>query len=482
MFAGQAGAIGFGDIHVNSYIGEPANALIDFSTDGAEEDVKVMLLPVADYEKLGMDYPYGAGLHFRVISDGHQAQIKVTSDRPINDPFLNLMVEVSTHADHISKNFTFLLDPIPESIYSKAYNTDSQAVSDASEVKPEPVKLATKKSKKRAAEIPKKKARLEKNLTESLKRITKQSSGDSYKAGQSQPKLSVSNNSEASASKDQIDAIDEELIAKKKTIDELNIQIGEMRAILKEIQDKKEAATQKPETLVPLIAAPDALPIAASVVTVALPVQQVNKDNSLFEQGIMAAFMLLGLMLSAAMLRHELWKSKMSSAVSERDMDSAEAALPHLKPSFLGGMFKSIEWGNWRKFQFGKPKRKIEDIAPKIPDVITGILKHPAKVRQRSDEKDIPAGLIPPEYDLIEEADIYLALGHDLHAERILFDALKINEKNIDTHLSLLGIFAKRKDLMQFDALATKSRKCATLEHNEKISLMRAGITDSLFD
>jgi len=60
----------------------------------------------------------------------------------------------------------------------------------------------------------------------------------------------------------------------------------------------------------------------------------------------------------------------------------------------------------------------------------------------------------PPEYDLLEEADIYLRFGHDKLAEEVLREAIKINPSNPHSYLTLLGIYDTRGDVMEFSALA----------------------------
>lgn len=58
------------------------------------------------------------------------------------------------------------------------------------------------------------------------------------------------------------------------------------------------------------------------------------------------------------------------------------------------------------------------------------------------------------EEDPIEEARLFLSFGRDAQAEDILKDALKKTPNNHQIHLELLGIYANRKDINAFAAVA----------------------------
>lgn len=60
----------------------------------------------------------------------------------------------------------------------------------------------------------------------------------------------------------------------------------------------------------------------------------------------------------------------------------------------------------------------------------------------------------PPEYGMLEEADIYLRFGHDKLAEEALVEAIKLNPKNPHAYLTLLRIYFEKEDRAAFDALA----------------------------
>ena len=77
-------------------------------------------------------------------------------------------------------------------------------------------------------------------------------------------------------------------------------------------------------------------------------------------------------------------------------------------------------------------------------------MKMPAEAEQPQKQQSI----LPPEYEMLEEADIYLRFGHDKLAEEALREAIKINPKNPQAYLTLLRIFFSREDSVAFLAVA----------------------------
>ena len=66
--------------------------------------------------------------------------------------------------------------------------------------------------------------------------------------------------------------------------------------------------------------------------------------------------------------------------------------------------------------------------------------------------------------DPVAEADVYLAYGRDLQAEEILKEALRTHPTRVAIHAKLLEIYAKRRDLKGFEAVAAEA---FTLTHGE---------------
>ena len=66
-----------------------------------------------------------------------------------------------------------------------------------------------------------------------------------------------------------------------------------------------------------------------------------------------------------------------------------------------------------------------------------------------------PGSIDTDEVDPVAEADVYMAYGRDAQAEEILLEAKQKDPKRLAVHLKLLEIYSNRKDLKQFETLAT---------------------------
>ena len=66
-----------------------------------------------------------------------------------------------------------------------------------------------------------------------------------------------------------------------------------------------------------------------------------------------------------------------------------------------------------------------------------------------------PGNMDADQVDPIAEADVYMAYGRDTQAEEILLEAREKNPKRYAIHLKLLEIYSNRKDLRQFETLAS---------------------------
>jgi len=108
-------AVGMGGINVASALGQPLKAEIELMiVSKTEKDSLVARLASPEaYKGAGLEYPYGNKLKFEIQSRASgEPYIKVSSAQPINDPFVSLLVELSWSAGKLSREYTFLLDPV----------------------------------------------------------------------------------------------------------------------------------------------------------------------------------------------------------------------------------------------------------------------------------------------------------------------------------------------------------------------------------
>jgi pilus assembly protein FimV len=109
-----AQAAGLGKLTVYSAIGQPLNAEVALTATPEElSALSARLASHDDFKKAGIEFMSAlSGLRFSVAKqpDG-QSVLKLTTDRPLNEPFLHFLVELNWTAGRLVREYTFLLDP-----------------------------------------------------------------------------------------------------------------------------------------------------------------------------------------------------------------------------------------------------------------------------------------------------------------------------------------------------------------------------------
>lgn len=108
-------ALGLGDIKASSALNQTFKGYIDLRSVEPDElaDVRVKLADAKEFAKAGIERPFFLTLlKFRPerLEDGRTV-IRVTSDFPIREPFLDFLVEVDWPKGHLIREYTVLLDP-----------------------------------------------------------------------------------------------------------------------------------------------------------------------------------------------------------------------------------------------------------------------------------------------------------------------------------------------------------------------------------
>ena len=106
-------AAGLGKITVLSGLGQPLRAEVEVNATSAEmATMTARLAPANVFREAGVDY--GSGLYdlrFSLEKRARGSVVKVTSSRPVNEAFLNFLVELNWSAGSVVREYTFLLDP-----------------------------------------------------------------------------------------------------------------------------------------------------------------------------------------------------------------------------------------------------------------------------------------------------------------------------------------------------------------------------------
>ncbi len=110
-----ASATGLGRLTLQSALGQPLKADIEITTPARPEEgtLTARLASPQAYAEAGLQYPSGlAGMRMVVdtLPNGNRV-LRVSSSSPINEPFLDLLVELNWAAGRLQRQYTFLLDP-----------------------------------------------------------------------------------------------------------------------------------------------------------------------------------------------------------------------------------------------------------------------------------------------------------------------------------------------------------------------------------
>ena len=106
-------AAGLGKLTVNSALGQPLAAEIEIYADKAELDgLRAMLANEESYKnaRIGMA-PVLSSLRFAVSQRGGKPVLKLSSTRPVNDPFVDMLIELSWDSGKMVREYTLLIDP-----------------------------------------------------------------------------------------------------------------------------------------------------------------------------------------------------------------------------------------------------------------------------------------------------------------------------------------------------------------------------------
>ena len=108
-------ALGIGKLMLRSGLDEPLNGEIELMSVSPQElkTLKTSLASRADFENAGIDRPFFlTGIKYDVVQhkDG-RSFLQLTTDEPIREPFLHLLLQVEWSGGRLIREYTALLDP-----------------------------------------------------------------------------------------------------------------------------------------------------------------------------------------------------------------------------------------------------------------------------------------------------------------------------------------------------------------------------------
>ena len=485
-YSAQTVALGLGDLHSRSYIGERFYAQVELLAPPERgTPLAIRLASTDDYQKSGLIYPTGLSFKFALQNEvGQAATIRVNSSQAITEPFMQLLLDVSYPGARVVKAFTVLLDPAPaindsnvpppiELVSSKpslAFEVAQQQT-----VRDEP---AITVPRVREAQTPSKHEPISKRVKTNSSKAKPRSTVSHHpraKAAVTQPyrsllerdaepvnstglKLAISTELTTSlrisklephgltSSAANEDALQEELIAKNKTLQEMTLQISEMQILINRLTAGSSAASAPPaaSAVLPSFAVIDVTntlvaPMSSVIAPISAPVQvkinRVTEASPAWWQTWQMQLLLAGV-LALLGLFYAWWQRRVGQNGFQHsifdDLHAAQQESLHhgsLNPVALNPVIV---------------ERRVTDTV-QIGDVSMKVPAYKAPVPTSN-----------PEYDLLEQADIYLQFGHDKLAEEVLQEALIINPKNVQIYLTLLDIYDTRNDAVKFAEFASE--------------------------
>jgi pilus assembly protein FimV len=116
LHAGQAAALGLGEMSLNSFLNEPLDAevtLLD-TRDLTTDDIRIRLAGVEDFDRLGVDRDYFlTSIEFSVSVDPATGRgvIRLSTQEPVVEPFIDLIIEARWPSGRLLREYTVLVDP-----------------------------------------------------------------------------------------------------------------------------------------------------------------------------------------------------------------------------------------------------------------------------------------------------------------------------------------------------------------------------------
>ncbi|EDN70686.1 conserved hypothetical protein, secreted [Beggiatoa sp. PS] len=115
LFAPNIYAVGLSHIQVYSKLNQPLSAKINVLSvpKGKASALQVNLASASAFRRAGIERPYVlTKLRFSAIATGKtSAAIRISTQQPLKEPFINFLVEVSWPGGRILREYTALLDP-----------------------------------------------------------------------------------------------------------------------------------------------------------------------------------------------------------------------------------------------------------------------------------------------------------------------------------------------------------------------------------
>ena len=441
MLFSNASAAGWGDLTVMSSLGQPLRAEIELISTSRQDDgpLTVKLAGFDAYRQANIEFnPVLMSLRFAVEQRGDKQFVRVTSTQPVNEPFVDMLLELSSGTGRVVREYVFLLDPastdgsqmavvapVGDAVMHASAKTAPNAAPEAGKPAPQrpPVRVSApeKQAEPKAARKPATSSTAASKPRLTLSGVTATSATDD-KAGIIALEDYATMEKQVADANARVKALEQKVVELQNLLEVTN-------SLLAELQKQNEAAKAgaTPAAPAPAPAAPPAAeaapanqatpapspapaPAAAMPPAPVKPAPVASPPSEEADYLIPGAALLVALLGAAGVYSARRRKARPSFAASQDDDPN------------------------------DKSTTAVADEAATTA-LATGVLL-PTELGQTH------------EVDPLAEADVYIAYGRDVQAEDILKEALNRQPERHPVRAKLLSIYAGRKDMQSFDALA----------------------------
>jgi len=107
-------ALGLGSASVDSYLDQPLDVRVELISRSSDElqSITAGLASADDFQLLGLSHSaITVPLDFEIVTDSSQPHIRITSRVPVNEPVMQVLVEVVWASGRMLREYTLFLDP-----------------------------------------------------------------------------------------------------------------------------------------------------------------------------------------------------------------------------------------------------------------------------------------------------------------------------------------------------------------------------------
>lgn len=457
----NASAAGLGDLKVHSHLGQPLRAEVELVSGPSDGDapLTVKLASYDVYQKASIEFnPLLHSLRFTTEQRGDRKVVRITSTQPINEPFVDMLLEVRTNNTSVVREYVFLLDPA-SLISAPVAGMEDEAASKAasSAARTYPVAQAEKPAAPaRRAPAPK-------------KPDTAQAAPEKAAAAAGKPRLTLTSPraitgsdeipaKEYAAMEQAVAEANARVVSLEKKVTELQKLLEVTNSLLAEMQRQKIVEPANAAPVPPVAATSNAAPPASAAVATPAPAEAKPA-----EPGATPA------PAPAVAAAPKPAAPKPVAPPPEEDWGGNLLLLPGVALLLAGLGAVGLRHVRRRKQ------------APQFEDSLFAStqgahsVRHPASTLAANLTSLLPSAMHSDEVDTVAEADVYIAYGRDGQAEDLLKEALRKKPGNRAVSMKLLTIYATRKDSKSFEPLALELHRATKGEGEDWAQIAEMG-------